>query len=150
MTRKAGGDRDNGPKGTILRASGRHGPQLTETTGRFWTDEAEAIFLDNLAATCNVTLASRACGFSGTTVWRRRRRDAGFAARWLEALAEGYVRLETAIVQRAADRFDGTAPDDEAQPVVSTAEAINLLRLHKGVGEGRTRAGRRRGPRPWR
>lgn len=149
MTRKVCSNHDNGPQGTVLRASGRHGPQVTETAGRFWTDEAEAIFLDCLAATCNVTLAARECGFSGTTVWRRRRRDAGFAQRWREALAQGYVRLETAIVRRAADRFDGAEGEEEASgPTVSTAEAINLLRLHQaGVAEGRTRAGRRTRPR---
>lgn len=138
-----------GPVGTTLRASGPHGPQLTETQGRFWSDEAEAVFLDCLAATCNVSLAAREVGFSGTTVWRRRRRDAGFAQRWQEALEQGYVRLETAIVRRAADRFDGGGDDDAGEPEVSTAEAINLLRLHKaGVAHGRARAGRRRAPRP--
>lgn len=138
-----------GPAGTVSRASGRHGPQVTETQGRFWSDEAEAVFLDCLAATCNVTLAAREAGFSGTTVWRRRRRDAGFAERWRQALEQGYVRLETAIIRRAADRFDGGGEEDGSEPTVSTAEAINLLRLHKaGVTEGRARGGRRRAPRP--
>lgn len=146
--RAAANPNATGPVGIITRAAGKHGPQLIETQGRFWSDEAEATFLDTLAATCNVTRAAAAAGFSGTTVWRRRRRDAGFAARWLEALAEGYVRLETAMIHRAADRFDGTGSDDEG-PAVSTAEAINLLRLHKGgVTDGRARGGRRVTPRP--
>lgn len=152
-----------GPAGTTLRLAGKHGPQLIETQGRFWSDEAEAIFLDCLAATCNVSRAAREAGFSGTAVWRRRRRDAGFAGRWQEALTQGYVRLETAIVRRAADRFDGGDGGEDgdgngngdgngdaaSEPTVTTAEAINLLRLHKaGVAGGHARAGRRSRPRP--
>lgn len=135
-----------GPRGTVLRASGRHGPQVTETMGRFWTDEAETIFLDELAATCNVTLAARACGFSGVTVYRRRRQDAGFAARWEEALAIGYTRLETALVRRATEMAEDGPDPDAPMPDMTVAAAINLLRLHK-AGAAEHRAARGAGPR---
>ena len=43
-----------GPAGTALRASGKDGPQLIASSGKRWTDEAEARFLDSLAASCNL------------------------------------------------------------------------------------------------
>ena len=151
-----------GPQGTVLRASGRHGPQVTETMGRFWSDEAEGVFLDKLAATCNVTLAARACGFSGVTVYRRRRRDPAFAQRWEAALVQGYARLETALIRRATETFDGPGPGPGPGPgagpgagpgpdpdaplrAVTFAEALNLLRLHKS-GAAAERARRGAGP----
>lgn len=68
---------------------GKDGPQLIRTTGKRWSEEAEAVFLDHLAATCNVSIAAAACGFTRFTAYKRRRRDPGFARRWDEALAEG-------------------------------------------------------------
>lgn len=132
MTGKIVSNHANGPAGTILRASGPHGPQLVETAGRSWSDEAEALFLDSLAATCHVGRSARAAGFSTVTVYSRRRRDAGFADRWQAALAQGYIRVETALIRRTADQFEGV-PDDPDTPIpaVSAAEAIALLRFHR-------------------
>src|SRR5687767_12423732 len=99
--------------GTSLRASGKDGPQRIASTGRRWTDEAEAQFLDSLAASCNVTLSAQAAGFSKEAIYRRRRTDAGFAARWQAALEQGYARIEIALVRRAADALEGFAPDPD-------------------------------------
>jgi len=50
--------------GTILRAGGKDCPQLIGSSGARWTDAAEALFLDHLAASCNVTAAAGATGVS--------------------------------------------------------------------------------------
>src|SRR3546814_8932107 len=50
------------------------------------------IFLDALAASSNVAASARAAGISGNAMYRERRRNPGFAARWHEALCEGFAR----------------------------------------------------------
>lgn len=136
-----------GPVGSSLRASGKDGPQIINSKGKRWTDEAELLFLDALGATCNVTASARAAGFSTEAIHRRRRRDAGFAQRWAAALEQGYVRLETAMIRRATEAMDGLAADpDSVMPPVTFAEAINLLRLHR-AGASAERAARGGGSR---
>ena len=89
-------ERKPGPPGTILRASGKDGPQLVTSSGARWTTAAERRFLDWLGATCNVTRACAESGFSKAAVYKRRRLDSAFAAAWEETLAQGYARLEMA------------------------------------------------------
>jgi hypothetical protein len=137
------------PAGTITRASGRWGPQVTQTSGRFWTDEAEAIFLDTLSACANVARAAAASGFSETTCYRRRRTDAGFARRWEEALQQGYAVLEAALLARAIELAQG-APAEPGRPFpdMSVREAISILNAHraavKGIGHHPVRRARPR------
>lgn len=132
-----------GPEGTILRAGGRNGPQLIRSKGRRWTDAAEEIFLDQLAATCNVTHAAAACGFSREAIYARRRRDPRFAARWDHALAIGYPRLEAALVKAAVDTMEGRPPDPDCPiPPMSARDAIAVLKLHQDRVHG---TGRRPG-----
>lgn len=78
--------RDGGPKGTMLH-SGRHGPQLVTTRGHRWSEEAETVFLDHLAATANITASAKACGFSAQALYARRRTDPASQQRWDVALA---------------------------------------------------------------
>ena len=126
-----------GPEGTSLRAGGKDGPQLVASTGKRWTDEAEEIFLDRLAASCNVTLAAKAAGFSREAIYRRRRMDPGFAERWQAALAQSYARIELALAKRAEDALAGFAPDpDTPIPVMSVADAIAVLKLHHASVHG--------------
>jgi len=51
-------------------------------------------FLAKLAETSNIRQAADHAGVSPTTVYDLRRRDPGFAQRWLDALCEGYDNLE--------------------------------------------------------
>ncbi len=122
----------SGPAGTILRGGGKDGPQIIESRGKRWTDRAEEIFLDHLAATCNVSAAARKCGFSREAIYKRRRRDPRFARLWDEALAIGYPRLEAALVRAAVDTMEGRAPDpDSPIPPMSARDAIAVLKLHQ-------------------
>jgi hypothetical protein len=132
-----GGSGRTGPAGTCLRASGKDGPQIVRSGGRRWTDEAEEIFLDALAATCNVTAAAERTGFSKEAIYRRRRSDPAFAARWAEALAQGVARLDMLLVRTAEDYLEGRAPDpDSPFASMTVRDAIAILKLHKPGTEG--------------
>ena len=127
--------------GVVLRGTGKDGPQLVRTAGRRWSDEAEALFLDRLAASCNVTYAAEATGFSREAIYRRRRTDPAFAERWQAALEQGYARIEMALVRRAADALEGFAPDpDTPIPHMTVQDAIAVLKLHAPAVKGEGRA----------
>lgn len=138
----------NGPAGALLRGSGKDGPQLIRSKGDRWTDEAEARFLDSLAATCNVTASAEATGFNTFSIYRRRRLDPAFARRWQAALEQGYARIEMALVQRAADALEGLAPDPGTPITTMTAElALKILARHRASIDAGTR-GKRNWVRP--
>lgn len=133
----------HGPAGTRAVLGGKDGPQVIRSKGDRWTEEAEAAFLDQLAASCNVLAACEAAGFCNTTVYKRRREDAGFARRWQAALEQGYVRIEMALVRRAADALEGLAPDpDTPIPTMTVEQAIKVLDRHRAAVKGETRSKR--------
>ena len=123
----------SGPAGRLL-LRGPCGTQIRTTKAHRWSDAAETLFLDQLAATCNVTLAGEACGFTHAALYRRRRRDAAFAERWNAALGQGYVHLEALLLRRACDALEGVAPDPSAAvriPEVTVRDALTLLGHHR-------------------
>lgn len=63
-----------------------------------WTKMAKIAFLDELAATCNVTAAAKAIGVEALAMHRKRRSDPAFAAAWARAVDAGYQLLETRLV----------------------------------------------------
>jgi len=131
--------RPNLPGSTIR--SGKDGPQLIQSEGSRWTDEAEARFLDQLAASCNVTLSAKATGFSREAIYKRRRNDPGFAERWQAALEQGYARIEMLLVQRATETLEGQMPDpDTPLAEMGVRDAINILQLHRAAVKGEGRA----------
>lgn len=134
-----------GPPGIILRASGKDGPQRVRVAGKWWTEEAEQIFLDHLAASCNVSWSAAEAGFSTVTVYNHRRTDPAFAAKWEAALEQGYVRLETELVGTAGAYLDRLKLDpDLPLKAVTMRDAISLLGMHRtrglGAGPGRFQA----------
>jgi hypothetical protein len=128
------------PAGTTLRR-GKDGLQQIATAGHRWTDEAEAVFLEDLATHCNVTRAAAACGFSTVAIYRRRAQDAGFSERWHAALEQGYARLEMALVRWANDVM-APAPTQADTPLSagSVRDAIAILKLHRPAVHGDGRA----------
>lgn len=121
-----------------VRAGRKNAPQVVAATGKFWSDETEAAFLDQLAACCNVKMAAKAIGYSFTTLYWRRRRDPGFAERWQAALEQGYSRIEALLMSGAEDALSGRLPDpDTPIPAMTVKEAIDLLRLHQAAVRGR-------------
>ena len=135
------------PPGTGILI-GKDGPQIIRSTGKRWSDEAEALFLDHLAATCNVTAAAEACGFSGAALYYRRRNDPAFAKRWQAALEIGYAHIEALLLQRAIEALEAFAPDPTtaiAEPAFK--EARQLLGHHRAAVQGGPRS-RRQWARP--
>ncbi len=86
-----------GAKRVRRRATGRGGRKACVR----WSAKREALFLEALAASANVASSLRAAGLAETTVYRRRRRHAEFAAKWAAALREGYLKLEGEMLSRA-------------------------------------------------
>jgi hypothetical protein len=131
----------SGPAGSNTRAGGKDGPQVIHSRGKRWTEAAEALFLDALAASCNVTWSAGQCGFSKEALYTRRRRDPAFAAKWQEALVQGWFRLEAGLVAAAIATIEGRTPDpDFPIPPMTVADVIAVLKLHRASvhGEGKS------------
>lgn len=107
-----------------------------------WTAERRATFLDHLAATCNVTRATRAAGMGNNSVYALRQRDETFAAQWRAALSAGYERLEAMLIERAtlgvraesAEALLGEAPVPD--PATMDIELAKWLLSRHGAREG--------------
>jgi hypothetical protein len=142
-------DTPTGPQGTQLQL-GRHGPQRVTTRGHRWSDEAETLFLDHLAATANVSASAKACGFSTHALYARRRQDPAFMQRWDVALAQGYAHIEALLIQRAIEALEGFAPDPDTPVIIrdmTVKDALILLGHHRRSIEGGPRS-RRQWARP--
>ena len=127
-----------GPKGTAVR-NGKDGPQIVHSDGRRWTDEAEEIFLDCLAASNNARWAAAQCGFSTGAIYARARRDPGFHERMAAARAFGYGRVDELLVRGAEDFLAGKPHDpDSPMPPMTWQDAIAIQKLHRATqtGEG--------------
>lgn len=119
-----------GPSGTGILV-GKDGAQLIRSTGKRWSEEAEDRFLDTLAASCNVSAAAEAAGFTRFTCYKRRRSDPGFAKRWDTALEQGAARIRALLLQRAIEALEGFAPDpDTPIPNMTVKEALSVLAAH--------------------
>jgi hypothetical protein len=111
---------------------GKDGPQRVNTCGKRWSEEAEGLFLDHLAATCNVTASAAACGFTCAAVYKRRRRDPAFADCWRAALEQGSERLNALLLQRAIETLEGFEPDPDT-PIseMTVKDALAILGHHR-------------------
>ena len=110
-----------------------------------WTKRKRRIFLDHLAATCNVTGSAAAAGLHWSGAYALRRSDKEFAEQWHSALEAGYARLEAMLIDRAgggagdAGPDDGAGPDSPPPPKPSEMDAelaLNLLRMHRSPLKG--------------
>lgn len=130
----------SGPEGSIARASGKDGPQIVHSKGKRWTDKAEEIFLDSLAASNNARWSAKQCGFSTEAIYARARRDPGFAERMAAARALAKGRIDEGLDRAAEDFLAGKMPDPDAPLVVTSVEqaiAIQKLNRPAQTGEGR-------------
>jgi hypothetical protein len=101
------------------------------------------IFLDHLAACCNVTAAAAAAGVGVSTVYDARRRDPEFARQWGEAIEAGYATLEALLIERAA-KGGGYVPGETKVPgpeTIDTWLALDLLRLGRTPARSRDPGG---------
>jgi hypothetical protein len=89
-------------------------------------------FLEELAATSNVSAAARAAGIHPSTAYEARRKRADFNRRWQEALCEGYDHLEMELLHRM--RTGEIKPAKDAKRGVRSfdnATAFRLLLAHR-------------------
>jgi hypothetical protein len=129
-----------GPEGSNVRASGKDGPQIIHSKGKRWTDRAEEIFLDGLAASNNARWSAEQCGFSPAAIYARARRDPGFAERMAAARAMAQDRIDEGLYRAAEDFLVGKAPDPDAPLIVTSVDqaiAIQKLNRPARTGEGR-------------
>ncbi len=96
-------------------------------------------FLDALALACNVNAASDYAGIGRTTPYRWRARDPHFARQWQDALATGYDRLETLVLEHggAGVPLEPANPervktdDAHAPPPFDFERALRVLALYR-------------------
>lgn len=80
-------------------------------------------FLDHLVATSNISAAAKEANVSPSRAYRTRRSDPDFAAKWQEALVEGYENLEMELL--------GFLRNPNPERKMDVANAIRILTLHK-------------------
>ena len=135
---QVGEDRRKRSRGLMLSAGKR--PQLRARGKVDWSKARQRTFLETLAETCNVTLACDEAGIASSSVYRRKRVDAGFRQAWREAIAVAYQRLELILLERAfvgtekvITRKDGS---EERMVEYSNQLALTLLRMHRDDAKG--------------
>ncbi len=135
-------------EGEEVRGGNKRRVQVRKVVrGNFGAAERQ-VFLDHLAACCNVTRAAAAAGVGVSTVYDARRRDPAFAEAWDQAIEAGYATLEALLIERAAlgEAFGGGGyqPGDTPVPgpeTIDTWLALDLLRLSRAPKAPRKAAG---------
>jgi hypothetical protein len=128
----------------VVRGTGGTGGGKRVQIGRArthqWGPLTEDRFLAVLAATCNVKAAYEAAGMSKGSAYTHRKRWPDFARRWKEAVEEGYVRIELALLENGANLFSrADLPPEVPIRGMTAAQAIHVLHMHKkevrGIGK---------------
>ena len=121
---------------------GRTGQRVQIARARVlqWSPRLEDRFLAVLAATCNVRAACAAVGIGASSAYAHRRRWPAFAARWRDAVEQGYLRLECGLIEAAGNFLSGEGvPDAESLTGMTVQDAIHLLHMHRqevrGIGK---------------
>ena len=118
--------------------------QIGRARAHQWTARVEARFLGALAATCNVKAACAEVGMHAPSAYAHRKRWRAFAEAWDAAIAEGYARIEIALLERGCNLFadpgSGDTADDHPITAMTAAEAIHLLHMHKHQVHGAGKA----------
>ena len=121
-----------------IRASKAGRPCIVRAGPGRWSAEGERAFLAELTATANVAAAARAAGVSTQAAYNRRRLWPAFAEAWREALAAGYVRIETLLIHAATATLDPEPTPETASeaPPMTVDQALNLFKLHRASQHG--------------
>ena len=144
---RAAAGQDGRPGSKATGAKGRR-VQVRSERANGWTKAKRAVFLDHLAATCNVVISANAAGIAPPNAYALKRRDAEFAALWAAALEAGYEHIETQLLARAIGSNphglgESPAGDDPAAAsaggVFDPALAIRVLAQREGRRPGHTR-----------
>ncbi len=100
-----------------------------------WTAKKERAFLGALADSCNVTIAAKVAGVSGSSIYLRRSNNAAFRRGWDHALAAGYAALELTMLERALHGVEKTVElrggGTRVMREYSDRVGLTLLRMHR-------------------
>lgn len=102
------------------------GAQLRAVRKDGWTAERRQLFIETLAATCNVSEAARVVGKSLSTAYYLKRCDPGFAREWNQALCVGYEELEALLLRQA---LFGT---EEEEVLLDGEGAVKSRKIRRG------------------
>lgn len=109
------------------------GVQAVRCERKIFGKALQKLFLEQLAATCNVKWSAEAAGVTVQCVYQRLGFDAAFCEAWCRALGVGYMRLEARLLEEA-DRPVDFDPAKETPTVRFDKDlALHLLREHKKV-----------------
>ena len=115
---------------------------LVRARGKRLTPVWKRPFLAALAETSNVVRAAKIAGKDTSTVYETRRRSREFAAKWQEALCEGYDNLEMDVLRRLREGEIKRAPGAKTGTrTFDNATAVRLLVVHREA-VAREKAGR--------
>jgi hypothetical protein len=131
-----------GAKGKVVARNRNGDLHMRAVRSDGWSEEERALFLDNLAATCNVDASAEAAGHNGQSAKGLRRRDIEFRAQWDDALDTGYATLEAMVLEKTQQAMSAKRPmpDDTSPSTVSCVaddvtfkDAIALLDKHRNM-----------------
>jgi hypothetical protein len=98
---------------------------------------AQKKFLAHLAQTSNVAASAKAAGVTTTPVYALKNKSCVFRAKWLNALAEGYARLEACLLAEALSLPASNLKDSTLkQKQLKTRVGMGLLAAHKATVKG--------------
>lgn len=104
-----------------------------------WTEGQEEEFFAVLASSCNVSMAAKVAGIRPQRAYERRQRDAAFREAWEQAIAEGYARLELALLERALVGSEKIVVDSSGKKTVTRDYpnniAMSLLKMHRDTAK---------------
>ena len=106
------------------------------------------LFLEALAESSNVAASARTAGVSANAMYRERRRNSAFAARWHEALCEGFARLEAELLSEALIAPTGNVKDTTLKSRAQKYRlGLSLLAAHRAAVRGAKLPGTNGAPR---
>lgn len=119
-------------------ANGKGGrPQVREQRRDGWTDRKRGLFLDHLAATCNIRRSAAAAGMPEHGVYALRRRDPEFAEQWWAAIDASRARLESLAIEHAGG---SSVPIGETEiadpPAFDLDKTLRVLAYHRARSAG--------------
>lgn len=91
------------------------------------------LFLENLAANCNVAMSAEAAGVAVGTVYNHRMKDREFAEKWWLALEQGAAKLVALRLQHEVEKVERLSVSGEMPP--DEGIAMDLLKLMQQLRE---------------
>jgi len=116
----------------VVKGTNGRRTQVARARLKQWTARIEDRFLAVLAATCNVKAACAEIGMTAASAYAHRKRWPAFERRWDEALSEGCLALETALLEAGANLF--ASPElPPAGAAAPPAPAIAHMDAHQAL-----------------